>query len=81
MKAVRIHAYGDASVLRYEGTPMPDFVPDDVLVRVMAASVKPGRLEIPLGLPETDGFRLRKIQYNLPISGMACIFYQLRKYD
>ena len=41
MKAVRIHAYGDAGVLRYEDAPMPDIAPDDVLVRVVAASVNP----------------------------------------
>jgi NADPH:quinone reductase-like Zn-dependent oxidoreductase len=41
MKAVRIHTYGDASVLRYEDAPMPDIGPDDVLVRVVAASVNP----------------------------------------
>jgi len=41
MKAVRIHAYGDANVLRYEDAPMPDIGPDDVLVRVVAASVNP----------------------------------------
>ena len=41
MKAVRIHAYGDESALRYEDAPMPDIAPDDVLVRVVAASVNP----------------------------------------
>lgn len=41
MKAVRIRAYGDASVLRYEEAPMPDIAPEDVLVRVVAASVNP----------------------------------------
>lgn len=41
MKAVRIRAYGDASVLRYEEAPMPNIAPEDVLVRVVAASVNP----------------------------------------
>lgn len=41
MKAVRIHAYGDASALRYEDAPMPDIAPNDVLIRVVAASVNP----------------------------------------
>lgn len=41
MKAVRIHAYGGAEVLRYEDAPLPDIAPDDVLVQVVAASVNP----------------------------------------
>ncbi|CAN5604606.1 NADP-dependent oxidoreductase [soil metagenome] len=41
MKAVRIHAYGDASVLRYEDAPMPTLGDDDVLVRVVGSSVNP----------------------------------------
>lgn len=65
MKAVRIHAYGDASVLRYEDAPMPDLAPEDVLVRVVAASVNPvdwkireGYLKqmLPLQFPLTLGW-------------------------
>lgn len=41
MKAVRIHQYGDASVLAYEDAPTPVVAADDVLVRVVAASVNP----------------------------------------
>jgi NADPH:quinone reductase-like Zn-dependent oxidoreductase len=41
MKAVRIHEYGDVSVLRYENAPMPAMVADEVLVRVHAAAVNP----------------------------------------
>lgn len=41
MKAVRIHAYGNADVLTYEEAPMPQLAPDDVLVRVVNASVNP----------------------------------------
>ena len=41
MKAVRIHNYGDASVLRYEDAPMPQCGVDDVLIRVIASSVNP----------------------------------------
>lgn len=41
MKAVRIHDYGDASVLRYEDAPEPAFAPDEVLVRVVGTSVNP----------------------------------------
>ena len=35
MKAVRLHAYGDADVLRYENAPVPVVNPDDVLIRVI----------------------------------------------
>jgi len=41
MKAVRIHAYGNADVLSYEDAPMPQLAPDDVLVRVVNAAVNP----------------------------------------
>lgn len=41
MKAVRIHAYGAAEVLAYEDAPMPSVGADDVLVKVVAASVNP----------------------------------------
>ncbi|MFA6972066.1 MAG: NADP-dependent oxidoreductase [Gallionella sp.] len=41
MKAVRIHAYGDADVLRYEDVPMPGIAANEVLVRVVASSVNP----------------------------------------
>jgi NADPH:quinone reductase-like Zn-dependent oxidoreductase len=41
MKAVRIHQYGNADVLRYEDAPVPDIAADDLLVRVVAASVNP----------------------------------------
>ena len=41
MKAVRIHAFGDASVLRLEDIPMPVPINDDLLVRVMASAINP----------------------------------------
>jgi NADPH:quinone reductase-like Zn-dependent oxidoreductase len=41
MRAVRIHAYGDPSVLQYEEAPDPTIGRDDVLVRVHAAAVNP----------------------------------------
>jgi NADPH:quinone reductase-like Zn-dependent oxidoreductase len=41
MKAVRIHAYGDRSVLQFEDTPKPEVKPDDALVRIVAAAVNP----------------------------------------
>lgn len=41
MKAIRIHEYGDRSVLRYEDAPVPAVQERDVLVRVRAAGVNP----------------------------------------
>jgi NADPH:quinone reductase-like Zn-dependent oxidoreductase len=41
MKAVRIHEYGDSSVLRHEEAPMPVLRENDVLVRVHSAGVNP----------------------------------------
>jgi NADPH2:quinone reductase len=41
MKAVRIHEYGGPDVLVYEEVPTPEPKPDQVLVRVVAATVNP----------------------------------------
>jgi NADPH:quinone reductase-like Zn-dependent oxidoreductase len=41
MKAVRIHCYGDPSVLQYEEAPPPTSHPDDVVITVVAAGVNP----------------------------------------
>ncbi len=41
MRAVRIHAYGDAGVLRLDDVPVPDIADDEVLIRVHAAGVNP----------------------------------------
>jgi NADPH:quinone reductase-like Zn-dependent oxidoreductase len=39
MMAVRLFEYGDPSVLQYVEVPLPEIAPDEVLVRVRAASV------------------------------------------
>jgi NADPH:quinone reductase-like Zn-dependent oxidoreductase len=41
MKAVRIHTYGDSSVLAYEDAPQPVPKEGEVLIRVIATSVNP----------------------------------------
>jgi NADPH:quinone reductase-like Zn-dependent oxidoreductase len=41
MKAVRIHEYGDASVLQFEDAPMPAMAATEVLVEVHAAAINP----------------------------------------
>lgn len=50
MKAVRIHEYGNATVLKYEDAPVPDIGPDGVLIRVRAAGVNPVDWKIRKGL-------------------------------
>jgi len=65
MKAVRIHAYGDSSVLSLEEAPMPVVADDDILIRVHAAGVNPAdtqfrrgdyRSFIPMALPFVLGW-------------------------
>ena len=65
MKAVRIHAYGDRSVLQFEDAPKPEIKPDEALVRIVAAAVNPvdwkirqGHLQtmVPYVLPLTLGW-------------------------
>ena len=41
MKAIRIHEYGDRSVLRYEDCSIPMITDDELLIKVIAASVNP----------------------------------------
>jgi NADPH:quinone reductase-like Zn-dependent oxidoreductase len=65
MKAVRIRAYGDRSVLRFEDAPKPEIQPDEALVRIVAAAVNPvdwkirqGHLQtmVPYAFPLTLGW-------------------------
>ncbi|MCH7744828.1 MAG: zinc-binding dehydrogenase [Chloroflexi bacterium] len=44
MKAVRIHEFGDESVLKYEEVSEPAMGPNDVIIRVRAASLNRGDL-------------------------------------
>lgn len=41
MKAVRLHQYGEADVLRLEDVPRPDTASGEILVRVHAAGINP----------------------------------------
>src|SRR6476659_392032 len=41
MKAVVVHEYGDAEMLKYEDAPRPEPKENDVLVRVIACGVNP----------------------------------------
>ena len=60
MNAVRIHGFGDASVLTLEEIPVPDVGEEDVLIRVVAAGVNPVDWKIREGhLKDVVAHRLR----------------------
>ncbi|HUB98069.1 MAG TPA: NADP-dependent oxidoreductase [Stellaceae bacterium] len=50
MKAIRIHDYGNADVLRYEDAPMPEPGPDEVLIKIHGAGVNPVEWKIRNGM-------------------------------
>lgn len=62
MKAVRIHSYGDAGALAYEDAPVPSIDPQDILVRVVAASVNPVDWKI------REGYLKEMIPYPFPLT-------------
>jgi len=62
MKAVRIHEYGNRNVLKFEDAPMPNIASDDVLVRVVAASVNPVDWKI------REGYLKEMISYSMPLT-------------
>lgn len=61
MKAVRIHEYGDRSVLRFEECPIPQISDDEVLIRVIATAVNPVDWKI------RKGYLKEMIPYDLPL--------------
>jgi NADPH:quinone reductase-like Zn-dependent oxidoreductase len=58
MKAVRIHEDGGPEVLRYEDAPDPEPGPDDVLIRLRAASLNRLDLWVRSGLPSVPKPRI-----------------------
>jgi len=67
MKAVRIHAFGDASVLTLEDVPMLVPMNDDLLVRVIASAVNPIEWKI------RPGMMKQALGRDLPVTfGWAC---------
>ncbi len=62
MKAVRIHEYGNRDVLVFEDAPMPSIAADEVLVRVVAASVNPVDWKI------REGYLQEMISYSMPLT-------------
>jgi NADPH:quinone reductase-like Zn-dependent oxidoreductase len=61
MKAVRIHTYGDTSVLVYEDAPRPEPGDGEVLVRVHATSVNPFDCAV------RAGYMSSYFNYSLPL--------------
>lgn len=57
MKAVIIREHGGLDQLLYEDVPMPQFGPDDALIKVKAAALNHMDLWIRGGLPEGPGIR------------------------
>jgi len=62
MKAVRIHEYGNSDVLQYEETSMPSIASNEVLVKVIAASVNPVDWKI------RQGYLQEMISYSMPLT-------------
>lgn len=61
MKAIRIHEYGNESVLHYEDTPMPRIQEDEVLIKVHAAGINPVDWKI------REGYLQEAVPYKLPL--------------
>ncbi len=62
MKAVRIHEYGNSDVLQFEDAPVPSAKPNEVLIRVVAASVNPVDWKI------REGYLKEMIAYEMPLT-------------
>ncbi len=62
MKAVRIHAFGNSGVLKYEDAPRPETGPDEVLVKVHACGVNPVDWKI------REGFMENMAPHMLPLT-------------
>ena len=62
MKAVRIHEYGNRDVLVYEDASMPSITSNEVLVKVIAASVNPVDWKI------REGYLKEMIAYSMPLT-------------
>lgn len=62
MLAVRIHQYGNRDVLALDDVPVPDLGPDEVLVKVVAASVNPVDWKV------REGWLAENIPHALPLT-------------
>lgn len=62
MKAVRIHQYGGREALSIDDIPVPEIAPDEVLVRVVAASINPVDWKV------RAGYLAQNIPHALPLT-------------
>ena len=62
MLAVRIHQYGNRDALSLDDIPVPEIAPDELLVRVVAASVNPVDWKV------RDGHLAQMIPHRLPLT-------------
>src|SRR6266702_1991652 len=71
MKAVVIHEYGGAEVLKYEDVPQPEPKQDQLRIRVIAAGVNPVDWMIRSGMLDKEGRRTFPIILGGDISGVV----------
>jgi len=71
MKAVVIHEYGGAEVLKYEDVPQPEPKQDELLIRVIAAGVNPVDGMIRSGMFDKEGHRAFPVILGGDISGVV----------
>ena len=71
MKAVVIHQYGGAEVLKYEDVPQPEPKQDQLRIRVIAAGVNPVDGMIRSGMLDKEGRRTFPIILGGDISGVV----------
>lgn len=62
MLAVRIHQYGKRDALSLDDIPVPDIAPDEILVKVVAASVNPVDWKV------REGYLAQMIPHSLPLT-------------
>lgn len=55
MRAMRIHRYGDASVIREDDVPRPAPGPNEVLIEVAGTSFNPSEIGLRRGLLRAFG--------------------------
>ena len=60
MKAVRIHEYGDSSVLKYEDAEVPEIASDEILIQAAYASVNPVDWKI------REGYMKERLHLKMP---------------
>ena len=71
MKAVVIHEYGGAEVLKYEDVPQPEPKQDQLRIRVIAAGVNPVDGMIRSGMFDKEGHRAFPVILGGDISGVV----------